>query len=161
MHQPTTSIRMKINLKRIDDSMAMEAEDESGQKVRMDATPAHGGHGNGVRPMLMLLMGLGGCTSIDVISILKKQKQLIEDLRITIEGDREPGVEPSLWKKIRIIFHLQGAIDPGKAERAVELSMMKYCSVAETLRRGGADITWEVRVVHPASNSKPSRKTHG
>ena len=146
---------MKIHLKRIDDSMGMEAEDESGHKVRMDSSAEHGGHGKGMRPMQMLLMGLGGCTSIDVVSILKKQKQPLDDLKITIDGDREPGVEPSLWKKVRIQFQLEGAIDPGKAERAVELSMMKYCSVAETLRRAGADITWEVQVVHPSLPIKP------
>jgi putative redox protein len=78
--------------------------------------------------------------------ILKKQRQEITDFRIEIEGDREKGKEPSLWEKAHVVFHLTGNIDPDKAARAVELSMNKYCSVAETLRKSGTQLTWETRV---------------
>jgi putative redox protein len=94
----------------------------------------------------MLLMGLGGCSAIDVAMILKKQRQEIKDFRIEIEGEREKGKEPSLWENAHVVFHLTGDIDPDKAARAVELSMNKYCSVAETLRAAGANLTWETRV---------------
>ncbi|HVB02311.1 MAG TPA: OsmC family protein [Chitinophagaceae bacterium] len=137
---------MKITFSRIDDQVNMEALDENGHRVQMDASTGQGGNNQGVRPMQMLIMGLGGCSSIDVITILKKQKQEIRDIKIQIDADREAGREPSLWEKIHLIFQLEGRIDPGKANRAVELSMMKYCSVAETLRRAGAAITWEVQV---------------
>lgn len=135
-----------ITLHRVDDDFNMEARDENGHKVHMDAAEASGGHNNGVRPMQMLLMGLGGCSAIDIVMILKKQRQEIEDFNIEILADREEDKEPALWYKMRIIFSLKGNIDQGKAERAAELSMQKYCSVAETLRRSGADITWEVKI---------------
>ncbi|MHB1922297.1 MAG: OsmC family protein [Chitinophagaceae bacterium] len=138
---------MKITLQRIDDAFNMEAIDEHGRIVRMDTTMENGGKNHGVRPMNMLIMGLGGCASIDVIMILKKQKQEIEDFRISIEAEREQGKEPALWERIHLVFSLKGKIEKGKAERAVELSIQKYCSVAETLRRANAQITWEVEVL--------------
>ncbi len=137
---------MILNLTRIDEDFNMEAVDEKGHAVRMDTAADHGGHDQGVRPMHMLIMGLGGCTAIDVIMILKKQRQEIRDFRIRIEATREQDKEPALWERAHLLFTLQGAIEPGKAERAVELSMQKYCSVAETLRRSGTDITWSVEV---------------
>ena len=137
---------MKITLQRIDDAFNMEAVDENGRKVSMDTTEEKGGKNNGIRPMNMLIMGLGGCASIDVIMILKKQKQEIEDFRIAIEGEREMGKEPALWEKIHMVFTLTGKIEKGKAERAVELSMQKYCSVSATLRLANAQISWEVEV---------------
>lgn len=138
---------MKITLKRIDDAFNMEAVDEQGHRVNMDSSEENGGRGNGVRPMHMLIMGLGGCSAIDVVMILKKQRQEIEDLEISIEAERVPGQEPSLWSKAQILFSLKGKIDPGKAERAVELSVVKYCSVAEILRRSGTEISWKVEVL--------------
>jgi putative redox protein len=113
----------------------------------MDSSVENGGKGNGVRPMQMLLMGLGGCSAIDVAMILKKQRQELTGFRMEIDGEREKGKEPSIWEKVHLIFHLAGPnLDPDKAVRAVELSMTKYCSVAETLRRAGGDLTWETKV---------------
>jgi putative redox protein len=137
---------MLIELKRVDEDFSFEATDTLGHTVRMDAGTATGGHDEGIRPMQMLLMGLGGCSGIDIVSILKKQKQRIEDFTIQIDGSREPGKEPSLWESATIRFLLKGDIDPGKAQRAVELSMEKYCSVAETLRKSGTRLTWTVAV---------------
>jgi putative redox protein len=137
---------MKIALQRIDDAFNMEAVDEQGHKVLMDAALETGGKNNGVRPMQMLLMGLGGCAAIDVVMILKKQRQPLEDLKIDVIAEREVGVEPALWAKTHIVFYLFGAVDADKGMRAVELSMNKYCSVAETLRRGNTAITWEVKL---------------
>jgi putative redox protein len=137
---------MKISLQRLDDAFNMEAVDEGGHTVLMDSSVENGGKNNGVRPMQMLLMGLGGCSAIDVAMILKKQRQEIIDFRIEIDGEREKGKEPSLWENVHIIFHLKGDIDPDKAARAVELSMNKYCSVAETLRKAGGNLTWETRL---------------
>ena len=101
-----------------------------------------------MRPMQVLLMGLGGCSGIDIVSILKKQRQTIDDFNMKIEGDREAGAIPSLWTNVKIVFELKGKIDPEKAKRACELSIEKYCSVAETLRKAGTSIKWEVRVVN-------------
>ena len=94
----------------------------------------------------MVIMGLGGCSAIDVLMILKKQRQEVTGLRIEIDGEREKGKEPSLWESAHLIFHLTGKIDADKAARAVELSMNKYCSVAETLRQGNTKLTWEVKL---------------
>ena len=137
---------MKIALKRIDDGFNMEAVDEQGHKVLMDSSVENGGKNNGVRPMQMLIMGLGGCSAIDVVMILKKQRQEITDFRIEIEAGREQGKEPSLWEKAHIVFYLSGNIDADKASRAVELSMNKYCSVAETLRQAKTQLTWEIKL---------------
>jgi putative redox protein len=142
----------KIELVRVSGNYGFEASDEYGHTVKMDSSPESGGENFGVRPMQMLLMGIGGCSAIDVISILKKQRQEVLDYRMTISGDREPNVEPSLWKEINIEFHLQGDIDEDKAKRAVELSINKYCSVAATLEKAGAAINWKV-FIHSAQST--------
>ena len=97
--------------------------------------------------MQMLLMGLGGCSGIDIVSILKKQRQTVEGFRMLIEGERQQGKEPSLWKSILIVFELKGRIDPDKAKKACELSMEKYCSVAATLKEAHCQIKWELRLL--------------
>lgn len=134
---------MKVELKRLDNDFLFEASNEEGNTVRFDASPATGGHGQGVRPMQSLLMALGGCSAIDIISILKKQRQQIDDFSIAIDGEREAGKEPSLFETIHIRFNLSGPIDAEKAKRAADLSMEKYCSVAKTLEKT-ATITYTV-----------------
>jgi len=138
----------KIELSRVSGDFGFEAKDEYGHIVKMDSNPQSGGLDFGVRPMQMLLMGLGGCSAIDVISILKKQRQEVRDYKMVINGDREPNVEPSLWKDVDIEFHLYGNIDPDKAQKAADLSVNKYCSVAATLVKAGAEIKYKV-FVHP------------
>jgi putative redox protein len=138
-----------INLSRVSDDFGFEASDQNGHTVKMDTSPESGGKNFGVRPMQMLLMGLAGCSAIDVISILKKQRQDVKDYKMVVNGDREAGVEPSLWKDVTMEFHLYGDIDEDKAKRAVELSVDKYCSVAATLKNAGAAVNWQV-FVHPA-----------
>ena len=137
---------IEINLHRVAGDFGFEGKDANGHTVKMDTSDESGGSNFGVRPMQMLLMGLGGCSAIDIVMILKKQRQTIDDFSIKITGEREPGKEPSLWASAKIIFYLKGNIDSEKAYRACELSMNKYCSVAETLKRGGTQLTWEVVV---------------
>ena len=136
----------RIQLKRVSGNFGFEARDASGHTIRMDSNPESGGNNFGVRPMQTLLMALGGCSGIDIVSILNKQRQTVDDFHMTIEGDREKGEEPSLWENVHIRFDLEGAIYPEKAIKACELSMAKYCSVAATLRESGCTITWEVYV---------------
>ena len=138
-----------INLERVHGDFGFAASDENGHTVNMDSSPESGGENFGVRPMQMLLMGLAGCSAIDVIAILKKQRQEVKNYKMVVNGDREAGKEPSLWKDVSIEFHLYGDIDPDKANRAVELSVNKYCSVAATLEKAGAEIKTQV-FVHPA-----------
>lgn len=122
----------------------MDIRDADGHIMRMDIPVNQGGNGSGFRPMQTMLAALCGCSSVDVISILKKQRQELTDLKIEVDGEREEGKEPSLWKEISVKFKLTGAMEAAKAKRAVDLSIEKYCSVAETLRKAGATIQYEV-----------------
>ena len=99
----------------------------------------------GVSPMELLLMGVAGCSSIDIISILKKQKQNFKDLRIKVKGFREQKEIPAVFKKIHADVRFIGNLDPQKAFRACELSFTKYCSVSKTLE-ATADITFSVYI---------------
>jgi putative redox protein len=137
---------IEINVNKKEGDFGFEARDVNGHTIRMDTSPESGGNNFGIRPMQVLLMGMGGCSAIDIVMILKKQRQTIDDFSMKIEGEREDTKDPSLWKNVNIVFELKGDIDVDKAERACELSINKYCSVAETLRRGGTKLTWEVRV---------------
>ena len=126
---------MRINLKRIDTDFSFEASNEDGNTITLDASSNIGGHDKGMRPMQLLLVALGGCAAIDVILILKKQKQEIEFFDIEIDGEREAATNEgvSLFRTIEVHFILKGNIEQNKAERAVQLSMEKYCSVTKTL----------------------------
>ena len=136
-----------IEVIRKEGDFGFEATDANGHIVRLDTSNETGGINFGIRPMQSLLMGLGGCSGIDIVSILKKQRLTIEAFSMKIRGEREKGKEPSLWESIHIDFELKGNIEQEKAERACALSINKYCSVAETLRRSGTKITWSVNVI--------------
>jgi len=120
--------------------------DSQNHSVFIDIPVEQGGKGEGLRPMQTVLAALCGCSGVDVVSILKKQRQPYTGLKIFADGEREEGKEPSLWKEVRVRFELTGEIETSKAYRAAELSITKYCSVAETLRRAGATITFTVIV---------------
>ncbi|MEY2793481.1 MAG: hypothetical protein RJA76_1473 [Bacteroidota bacterium] len=126
---------MEVLLKRVDDAFHFEALGASGVPVQLDAAEGIGGHNAGARPMELLLMGLGGCTAIDVILILKKQRQIVEDFQIRLFGNREKieGTEKTPFRSITIQFELKGEIDPQKAQKAIVLSMEKYCSATAQL----------------------------
>jgi putative redox protein len=142
---------VQVEIERIDDAFAFKAVDSTGNALQMDAAVDIGGNNKGVRPMQMLLMSLGGCSGIDIVSILKKQRQTIEDFKISIQGEREYGKEPTLWKKIHVLFTLKGVIDEEKAKKACSLSIDKYCSVAATLRAAGCEIEWNVNIINGQS----------
>lgn len=129
-----------------DGDYGMDITDADGHTLRMDIPVSQGGLGSGFRPMQTLLAALAGCSSVDIVMILKKQKQDFQGLEIEVDGEREEGKEPSLWRVINLKFLISGNVDPQKAQRAVELSMQKYCSVAETLRKAGAEIHYAVYV---------------
>lgn len=147
---------MKITLHRIDDAFHFEAKNEQGNIVYMDADEKIGGHNRGARPMQLLLMALAGCSAIDMTSILKKQKQKIDDFRIEVEGERESGEgnHAKVFADIKVHFFLSGDIEPGKAKRAAELSMEKYCSASKTLRLAGAKIKYQVSVNEQSVQSR-------
>lgn len=133
-------------MKRITGDFGFEVRDEKGHILATDSSIENGGLESGFRPMQLILCALGSCSAIDMISILKKQRQEIDDLSIIIDGEREKDRIPSLWQSITVSFLLTGNVEKEKAEKAATLSMEKYCSVAETLRRGGTAISWTVSV---------------
>jgi putative redox protein len=137
---------IRVEIERIHGDYGFEARDAMGHTITMDTSPETGGDNFGVRPMQTLLLALAGCSGIDIISILKKQRLKVESFKAIVEGEREKDVEPSLWETVNVYFQLEGDIDDDKAKRACQLSMEKYCSVAETLRRAGAKLTWTVSV---------------
>lgn len=138
---------VKIELSRVSDSFHMEAQNESGNVVHIDASPDIGGTNKGMRPMQMLLAALGGCSAIDVINILQKQKQKLDDIKITVSGEREKDAIPALYTEVHAHFRLYGEIDKEKANKAVSLSVEKYCSVVKTLEKT-ATVTYSVEVIN-------------
>ncbi|HYG19321.1 MAG TPA: OsmC family protein [Ohtaekwangia sp.] len=137
---------IKIELRRLNDAFHMEASNEQGNSVHIDASPDIGGTNQGMRPMQMLLAALGGCSAIDVINILKKQRQDLKDLKVTITGEREPNAIPSLYTEVHAHFKLYGDLDNDKADKAVTLAVDKYCSVAKTLEKT-ARVTYSFEIV--------------
>jgi putative redox protein len=123
---------MRVVVRRRNDAVHFVAETGSGGRVPIDGAPAAGGEGLGARPMELLLSALGGCAAIDVLGILVKQRQTMDDLAVTVEGERSEG-EPALFIRIHVHFDVSGPVDERAVARAVELSMDKYCSVARTL----------------------------
>jgi len=138
---------MKLQIKRLNNDVHFEARNEDGASLQMDGSPELGGTNQGLRPTQLLLAAIGGCSGIDVVSILKKQKQEITGFEIEVDATKENVEEYSLWRNIHLIFKLQGHIDPQKAERAVALSIEKYCSVSKTLEPT-ANITYSVSVTN-------------
>jgi putative redox protein len=137
---------IKVELERTEGDYGFRGKDAAGHELRFDSSAEHGGSNSGVRPMHSVLMALGACSGIDIVSILKKQKQNPSGFKISIEGEREDAKPISLWKTIHIIFEFTGKVDEEKARKACALSIEKYCSVAETLRRAGAEIHWNVQI---------------
>lgn len=122
-------------------------ESGSGHSIVMDGPPDHGGRNLGVRPMEMLLLGLGGCSTFDVMSILTKARQAVTDCRVELEAERAEGV-PSPFTKIHMQFIVTGKeLKDTQVKRAVELSATKYCSASIMLEAGGVEIThsYEIR----------------
>lgn len=114
-------------------NMAFEATTEAGHSVLMDAAPEVGGDDRGPRPMEMVLMGLGGCTGIDVVLMLQKGKQDVKDCQIEITAERADTV-PKVYTKIHVHFKVFGSeLNEKKVQRAVDLSAEKYCSVSKML----------------------------
>ena len=124
---------MKVTLNRVNQDYLFEVTNEIGHKVLLDNKSKKEGKVEGISPMELLLAALAGCSSIDIVAILNKQKINPTDIKMDIEGERNPDVIPSLFHKIKVNVRLEGDILPEKAKRAVSLSFEKYCSVAKTL----------------------------
>ncbi|CAG4991752.1 Protein YhfA [Dyadobacter sp. CECT 9275] len=139
---------MKIEMVRVDDGFHFEGTGSSEVKVHTDGSPEIGGKNAGVRPMELLLMGLASCSAIDVVLVLKKQRQDITDFRIVAEGERvqEENTQRKPFRNIHLTFKFAGnALDENKINRAIALSMEKYCSATAQLE-ALATITHSVEI---------------
>lgn len=140
-----TDTPKKAKVKWVGD-MTFLGESPSGNSVVMDAGVESGGNNMGVRPMEMLLLGMGGCASIDVIMILKKARQDVVDCWVELDGARVDD-HPRYFNKIHAKFFVKGNnIDAKHVERAIQLSMDKYCSASAQMA-GLAEITTEFEIL--------------
>ena len=121
---------MKIKLKNISESHST-IENETGNSISIDNKSVE--NPKGVSPMELLLMGVAGCSSIDIVAILNKQKINPKLLKMNVKGHRNENDVPALFYQIDIDIYLEGDFSPEKAKRAAELSFDKYCSVSKTL----------------------------
>ena len=122
-------------------------ESGSGHAVVMDGPPEAGGRNLGIRPMEMLLIGLGGCSNFDVVSILRKSRQPVESCEVFLDAERA-GEEPKVFTKIHLHFVVKGrGLKETQVKRAVELSAEKYCSASIMLGRAGVDISHDYEIV--------------
>ncbi|OCB75165.1 OsmC family protein [Flavobacterium crassostreae] len=124
---------MKITLNRLNDNFHFELKNQRGHVVNVDSRPEFGGDDQGPSPMELVLMGVAGCSAIDMISILKKQRQQITSFKADVEGARVQVGEAKPFKDIYLVFYLEGNIQEDKAAKAAQLSFDKYCSVSKTL----------------------------
>lgn len=137
---------MQATVKWVDGAQFL-GESGSGHSVVMDGPEDHGGRNTGVRPMEMLLLGLGGCSNFDVISILKKTRQNVRDCRVEITAERADAV-PAVFTKIHLHFVVSGeSLKEKQVARAVELSATKYCSASIMLEGAGVEISHDFEIV--------------
>lgn len=119
----------------------------NGHHLTMDLSEEAGGENAGPRPKPLMLVAMAGCTGLDVISLLKKMRQEVEYFNLVVEGDTEDE-QPNAFVKMHIVYELRGKnLDPEKIEKAVSLSMERYCGVSAVYRKALIDITHEVRIL--------------
>lgn len=129
------------------DGVQFVAESGSGHAIIVDGPPEKGGRNTGPRPMELLLMGLGSCSSFDVIGILQKSRQNIIDCHVEVEAERVDAV-PALFTKIHLHFVVTGrGVKEAHVKRAVELSAKKYCSASIMLAAGGVEISHDYEII--------------
>lgn len=129
------------------DGVAFSGTASSGHEVIMDGSPEYGGQNRGSRPMELILMGLGGCASFDVVTILKKARQEIVDVECQLRAERFDGI-PAVFTKIHLHFVVKGrGVKAKQVEKAIHLSAETYCSASKMLGAGGVEITHDFEVI--------------
>jgi putative redox protein len=137
---------MKASIQWVKD-VSFVAESGSGHAVVLDGAPEYGGRNIGARPMELLLMGVGGCASFDVVTILKKARQQVTDVRAELSAERADAV-PAVFTKIHLHFIVTGkALKESQVKKAVELSAEKYCSASAMLMAGGVEISHDYEML--------------
>ena len=137
---------MKATVKWIE-AAKMEGSSGSGHLVTIDGPESIGGKNQGMRPMELMLMSVGACSSVDVITILKKGREKVEDCIVEVEGERANTI-PSVFERIHLNFKVSGkGLDKQKVMRAVELSANRYCSASIMLKGAGVEMSHSVEVI--------------
>lgn len=146
---------MKVELTRINDAVHFRAQTTDGNTVETDGAESVGGEGKGMRPMQLMLASIASCSGIDVVEILKKQRQKLQDLRIAIRGERATDSTPSPFTSIDIHFTLVGDLDKSKVARAVRLAVDEYCSARATLsEKVEVNHSFEIKSVEEITHEK-------
>ena len=149
---------MNVSLSQVNDAVHFVATNPQGLETHIDGKPAIGGVDAGFRPMQLVLAAVAGCASMDLTVILKKQRAGVEHIEIEVMGEREDRGKTSPFTNIELVFKLYGEVHKSKAERAVQLAVEEYCSVADMLR-GSVDIRHSIEYF--PSNAVPKDKIRG
>ena len=129
------------------ENVAFQANSESGHQIIMDGSAEYGGENRGPRPMELILMGLGGCASFDIVTILKKSRQDVTDVVCQLQAERADSI-PAVFTKIHLHFVVTGRdVKEKQVAKAVELSAEKYCSASKMLSDGGVEITHDFEII--------------
>lgn len=125
---------------KLDDVSAMHftTDTQSGHKVEMDSAEAVGGSDSAARPKELIYVSLAGCTGMDAVSILRKMRQNVTSYSVEVEGLEMTEEHPKYWTKIRVIFHVEGEVDPAKLHKAIDYSRSRYCGVSASMKEAVA-----------------------
>ncbi len=129
------------------EDLLLQAENESGNTIVLDSAEAVGGKNRGPRPLQLMLMSLAGCTSMDVISILQKKREPLQDFQVIVRAE-QADEHPRVYTKIHIEYIATGDIKETSLQRAIELSEQTYCP-AQAMLRAAAEITSSYRIIRP------------
>ena len=151
---------MRLHLERQDDAFLFTARNEAGHEITLDTSLEDDGNVSGIGAMQVVAVGLGHCSSVDVISILKKQRQTIDEYRVVVDAERASDETPAVFREIHVHYYIDGDVEPDKARRAINLSLGKYCSVARMLEKT-AEITYSLTLNGEAEVTNCSYEPHG
>lgn len=137
---------MKIKMERVNETVHFKCENIHGNEVHVDGDPDIGGENKGVRPTELVLMGAASCSAIDIVTLLKKMRQPLEDIKMEVEGTKRDEV-PRVFIGIHMHYVLKGDLNPKKVEKAINLSVTKYCTVSKMLEKT-AEITSSYEIIN-------------
>lgn len=140
---------MKLELQRIEAPFVFQLSNESGATTLVDASEAIGGMNKGLRPMELLAGSLAACAAIDVLLMLEKQRESVDNFSVRIFAERNKGI-PAKFASIELVFTCNPSIDQGRLERNIQLAIDKYCSVAASLHP-------EIHLTYSVENHETSR----
>jgi len=135
---------MKVEIKKTNSDFQLEARGSGPFCIMVDKAAESGGKGEGARPMELMLMSIGTCSTFDVIEILRKQRQNLKDIKVSVDGKRVDDI-PSVFDKIHLTYYLKGDVEEKKVQRAIDLSVKKYCSASAILAKT-AEITYSFEI---------------